>query len=672
MALTDQQIITYHAETRAYAQAAARDLAASQAVLNSIRREYAIFVRLRDSTALNAGSAALDAQMAANLVAGLQYRGLDAVSLGVTCDGDTIDTAALRSALAMAAATGKPLEFPGGVTIVIDDDFIIEDENIQLIFHGSGVRFVQRTLGRGVFHVRARGFTTRGPWGAEYLGGRVTIAGRWRGYTAPQRMCALFLEAGSAQIEKVWGRNMYNTLCLRGPVERIDGTAVGADDLPAVLDFTSFAVGNQIGVVEGYGQDFVVTGNQQRDGYIGFILSRGITAIQNVPPHAVYMLNIGVGEYQGWCENFHILGGAAYDNPYGIPWKFLDFRGCQLLDMTASNCVGHTLTSRTHGCLLRPGPLTDFHERSTLADQDPDQGEDPTYPVYAFHSLDDRDLVIDGRGAILQGRGGAEVGAVRVRGDNAGRPTTVIGLKLITDKEVEPYRAEDTAEVIFVDCEHRYDGVGTPPHVFTAGNSSTVRARGSSRANHGMFARTVDGTLDIDFDSNDLVGFAKSTGIDAPSANMRCRDRGSRSGRIDTAVLIGLSSLGSNTYTVTGQRVHWWRTGDVVELDFRMRLNGTFDSTGAIVIRLPSGFYTAVSNPDDDIGYHLVLTDGVTVAAGARVMAQARAGMADITLEVWTDQARAALDASAVSATADIQGTIRYRTAAAIESYVGP
>ena len=580
-------------------------------------------------------------------------------------------TSAIAQAMADARNNNLPLLFPQR-RFAISSDFVIDADDVTLMSIGRGPTFVQGTHGRGLFHVRGEGFTFDGRFGVVYEGTRSVMSGRWRGYSAAQRMCAVFLEAGGASIPHVWSRNMYVTLCARGPVERIDGTPVGADDLPAVLDFRTFAAGNKIGLVEGYGQDFVVTGNQQRDGFIQFILSRGITAMQGIPPHAAYMLNAGVGEYQGWCENFHILGGAAYGNPYGIPWKFLDFRGCQLLDMSASNCVGHTLTSRTHGCLLRPGPLTDFHERSAVADLDPDEGEDPTYAVYAFHSLDDRDLVIDGRGAVLQGRTGAAVGAVRVRGDNAGRPTKAIGIRLVTDKEVAPYYTEDTSEAIFKDCEHSYTGEGAPPYAFTAGGNSTLRLRGSSRLSHGKLARTVAGLLDIDFDSNDLVGFSKSAGIDAPSANMRYRDRGSRSGRIDTATLVGLSTAGANSYTATGQRVHWWRTGDVVELDFRIRLNGTFDSTGAMVIRLPSGFYLPVSNPDDDIGYHPVSTDGVTVSAGGRVMAQARAGFADITLDVWTDQARAALDASAISTTADIQGTIRYRTAAAIESYVGP
>ncbi|WP_338664612.1 hypothetical protein VQH23_05455 [Pararoseomonas sp. SCSIO 73927] len=348
-------------------------------------------------------------------------------------------------------------------TYLLDDDISVDWSGLHLEGEGEATRFVQSTPGRGFLRLSGDRHVIRGiAFSCEYE--RQRLAGRWRGYAAFQRVCAVWAEGSNNRIEAVSGQNSFGVVCLRGPVLPLRA-GQPAPDRAEPYDYTARSRGNQVRDIAGRMTDFVLTGNQQEDLLIDGVMARGTTAL-SVPPHAIYMQNPGsTRAFCGFSLRVRARRLDAQDNPHSEAFRFSDIRDLTIEEAQAKGTVGGLTVSTCDGVAIRGGEW-----RS----QD---GMDRAGPAAVRISQSAR-VRIEGGRADYRGSGvvvynGSE--GVDVEG-------FVVQDRIEQGKPFSPFRVGDTSEARFVGCRRERSGADRPMFVVVDQATATIEAPASARS----------------------------------------------------------------------------------------------------------------------------------------------------------------------------------------------
>lgn len=255
-------------------------------------------------------------------------RYLTSRAAGLDSTGATSVSAALNALIATAQSTDKkPILLEDGVFLIDQEILISGSTAVEIRGNGPGrttVRIQSDKPEIGAFVLRTD-HCVISDLTVEFAGTRSPISGgSYRGYSAFQRRCAVWVESSHCRIERVSARNMCVNTVLRGPVD-LDGSQ---------YNYTGFATGNRVYDITGEQCDFILTGNQQYDFVIDGVSGDDGQNRVGVPPHVIYMQNPGVaGSTEGLCRNGNILRLRARNFPYGIPFKFFNMEAVNISDV---------------------------------------------------------------------------------------------------------------------------------------------------------------------------------------------------------------------------------------------------------------------------------------------------------------------------------------------------
>ena len=216
---------------------------------------------------------------------------------------------------------------------------------------GRGPNFILDDYTHGVFSIarEATGFTWVGNSSAEYMGVREDVSGDFGGYSAFQENCFAWVEADDFyHAGTLTTRNLFNSICLRGPVQLRDGTypawedydGIGGDDVDERENMTGVVIGEIIA----HSQDFALTGGQH-DGTRGkeMIWLYDQTDVIEIDAHAVYITQRGDSVFGGKCRNLHIAGVAQVRASRSMAVKLRDVEGAEFGSVYAYRSAGAVL-----------------------------------------------------------------------------------------------------------------------------------------------------------------------------------------------------------------------------------------------------------------------------------------------------------------------------------------
>ncbi|MBP0495279.1 hypothetical protein [Roseomonas indoligenes] len=348
-------------------------------------------------------------------------------------------------------------------TYILDDDIPVDWSGLHLEGEGEATRFVQAAPGRGFLRLGGEGHVIRGiAFICDYE--RQRLPGRWRGYAAFQRVCAVWAEGGNNLIEAVSGQNSFGVVCLRGPVLPLP-VGQAAPERAEPYDYTGRARGNRVRDIAGRMTDFVLTGNQQEDLLIDGVVARGTTAL-SVPPHAIYMQNPGsTRAFCGFSLRVRARRLDAQDNPHSEAFRFSDIRDLTIEDVRAKGTVGGLTVSTCDGVAVRGGEWSS---------QD---GSDRAGPAAVRISQSAR-VRIEGGKADYRGSG------VVVYNGSEGVDVDGFAIqdRIEEGKPFSPFRVGDTSEARFVNCRRERNGADRPMFVVVDQAVATIEAPACARS----------------------------------------------------------------------------------------------------------------------------------------------------------------------------------------------
>lgn len=590
---------------------------------------------------------------------------INALDYGFSLDDETDETARLYDLLERQRLTGRPLILPPGFYAVISDDFLIDWDGFRFqMAKGAVIR--QATHGRGFLRTLT-GTAEASIHGVrvKYVGERTPLTERYRGYTAFQRMCALWHEGEAAEISGIEASNMYVGLVLRGPVERYpDGAGyTGADTDPnTAYDYRPQASSNEVNRVRARDCDFAITGNQQVDGQIDDYVAWDVTkTISTVPPHAIYMTNPGVDELKGKMSRMTVTRGRCVRNPYGTGHKFISHEDSTFDQLFSFSTPGGLLLEAATG--VRVG---------LVSLQDQIEGSNPNYPekwgIYAYDVVGQIDNVS------VSMHEDAEAGLIYVSGTAPGacnlevNDASVISRFPETSTNAAIVRAERYAVIRVNNAYHNCAGHDIK-EFFVAKDASRIiatnfRTTGSNKlANAEPAAGEYSGaSIHLNYDPLQVDGWdANQVNTGASSDDVtEVRQGATAQFSWGSAMTVyGTSSAGTNSYSGRIARVH--RVGDLVWIFGRLALSGALSSTGDLRIG-PLPYAAAGTGSDADVSAPLSSWNAITVEAGGQLMAAVLDGENFIRLQIYKDGARSNVAHGIVGSGLRVEFALFYRT----------
>jgi len=577
---------------------------------------------------------------------------------GAIGNGVADDTNAMSTALTAAQASGKTLIGVPGSIYLISTDFVISTNPVQVDFSGCVVR--QTTNGRGFLQLRADGNDVRNV-NVEFTGTRSFISGtiRYRGFSAWQRMCAVWVESGNNNIANITANNLNNSLCLRGPVVFNPAGAgyTGSDSDPNTAFFyTSLAQNNNVGDIFSIDCDFCITGHQQDSLEIRGYTARNITQIQNqtdlVPPHALYMVNPdGVTQ----CTNVFVEKGHCDGNSYGVAHKFIGFATLNIGILSATDCSGAALFEDCNGAavdsIISNGTVVRLNSSGAPAAA-------PRYGAYIIGSRIAIDyLHTDGVNglecgcAIIEGTSYVDISSAILRSRN---PSGVNTAGVV--------RCEDNSETRLGRITHIVLGDDTKESIVAIDSAEvtcgSVRTIGTTRVARGEDTSQIF----VSFDPQQIDNFDRATAF---IGNVKTSEivPWYQENLASSTTMYGATTAGTQTYT--DREFFVIRKGDEVTIYAKFLVNGAFSGTGDVRIG-PLPYAAAGSGSSADAGVIVQSGANITLSAGEFLVAAINDGESFIRLQTLVGLTKANLDSSAVGSSARVEFVITYRTTAAI------
>jgi hypothetical protein len=393
-------------------------------------------------------------------------------------------TPVIAEAISLAQSSRQKIVARSG-TYLLDDDLVVPWDGFEIEGEGEATRFVQQTQQRGFLQLQGNRHRVRGlAFACDYA--RHRPAGGWRGYSAFQRVCAVWVEGSQNLIEAVSGENTFGVVCLRGPV--VSATPSSAAPRAAAptgysaFNYTRRARGNRVIDIAGRSTDFVLTGNQQEDLLIDGLTARETTN-ESVPPHAIYMQNPGsTGAFCGFSLRVRAKRLNSAGNRYSEAFKFSDIRDLVIETAEARDTAGGLMISTSDGVVVQGG---------IWAGQDDGP---PSDNVAIRVSQSTRVRLI---GGTATGKGG---GVAVYHGSEA---VDVEGFRVVDQARAgsasAPFRVQDTSEARFVNCQRERRGADRPMFVVTDRGTAAIErpvCRGSAQLVNVGSSATVDLAVD--------------------------------------------------------------------------------------------------------------------------------------------------------------------------------
>jgi hypothetical protein len=570
--------------------------------------------------------------------------------LGVDPTGATPSTAGIAAALARVQLTGQKLQGVPGDLYLIDTDFVVDGLPIKLDLDGCTVR--QSINGRGFLQLRASGNEVKNVH-VEYTGTRSFISGgiRFRGYSAWQRMCAVWCESGGNLLDNITSKNMNNTLCLRGPVVQNPAGAgyTGADTDPSTAYiYDAQALDNRVDEIHGVDQDFVITGHQQDGLQIGDYSAKRITNIQQEPPHAIYMRSPTGTTKAGRA---FVRSGNCDTNIYGVAHKFLHFAKLTIGTVNAFGATGGLLVEDCDDVVI-----TDLISTGT-AIRDDGAGSPIVEPRYGFYANNSKVRI----GLLhVDGVAGLECGGALITGtaDVSIDDVVLTSRSPVGSDTAGVVRSEGAAKVRIGSFRYEPIADGTV-HALKAVDTSRIVCGCASAKNTSRIAR---GNVHVSFDPLALdTALDDSSFMDGATQSRILPYVESSIG--STMTVYGASSSGAHTYSTQGVRVV--RAGPQVTIYAKFTISGAFGGTGDVRIGpLPYLPRTSASSPDS--GVIISSAANITLGAGEFLIAAANDGESYVRLQTMAGITKASLGAAAMGTNARIEFVLTYETADAI------
>ena len=558
---------------------------------------------------------------------------------------------------AMEAAANGDVLFPRrrSYRIASDADLTISNAVIDL----NGAQIIQSTAGRGFVRIIGDRVTITGgssPARFEFSGTRAPISGRFRGYSAFQRAVPIWVEGEYCRVEGIESTNFFNTLCLRGPVVRNPAGAgyTGADTDPTTAYlWDSRALGNYAADIVGRSQDFAITGHQQEalviDGYLG----DGITDVQGIPPHTIYMISPASGGGGALLKDCHIRNGRSRDCEHGVAHKFFYADGITFDGLSASGCAGAMLIAQSAGVRMTNLVARDLIGREGV-------GEDSRFALY----VQDSECVIDG--IHCDGRADEEVGLMLVTGasDVVLKSATMTSRFPNGSTSSAIIRTEDSAVVRIGDLFHRVSGVDAKESLFaddtsriTCGNLRTV---GTALAAYAGASASVD----FGYDPGENQTLDEAAMLSGTTANITYsrRDRTQEIAAQSGVSLYGTSTAGTHGYTA--RRIRVSRTGSFVTYAIGITVSGALSSVGDLRIG-PLPYAARGATGDPAVAVVLGSWSNITVPADSILRAAILPGEDFVRLQLDTSGTRSNVTAAMCGSNLTLQFSITIQTDAA-------
>lgn len=397
-------------------------------------------------------------------------------------------TAIIADAITQARRSGLKIVARAG-TYLLDDDLSVDWDGFVLEGEGERARFVQTQPMKGFLQLRGNNARVRG---LSFVCDveRQRTSGRWRGYSAFQRACAVWAEGSRNTIEAVSGENTFGVVCLRGPVVPLH--AAGASEERQNYNYTKRAIGNRVIEVSGRNTDFVLTGNQQEDLLIDGLTARDTTH-KSVPPHAVYMQNPGsTGAFCGYSLRVTAKRMDSVGNSYSEAFKFSDIRELTIESSSARDTVSGLMVSTSDGAVVKGFDWTYRGPKARTA-------------IRVSQSA--RVRVVGGRSS---GNGGA------ILSYHNSEAVDVEGFE-VTDEFAargsgSPYQVIDTSEARFMKCRRTREGADRPMFGVAGRGTATIEDPECRRSAQLVHCGS-DATVNLRIDPRLIDGWAPERSI---------------------------------------------------------------------------------------------------------------------------------------------------------------
>lgn len=371
-------------------------------------------------------------------------------------------TQAMTIALERARSERQPIIVPAG-RYEIEDDFEIDWDGFTLLGSGQDARFIQKRSDRGFLRLVGDGAKIGG-FTFSSVASRPDSKGFFRGYNAFQRNCAVWIEGSNNRVARVWVRDAFVGVCLRGPVV----TAAGhkpASNARADHSFIPRARNNRVSMVNGDRVDFVLTGNQQENLIIEDIWSLN-TADHGTPPHTIYMQNPASSEPTcGRSVNVTARRLHARGNHAGVAFKFEDVSQLIVDDFETEDTAGGVFVINGDGGRITNGRL------NALA---ADRGR--SFPAIGF-KRSNRFVVEDIQ---ISSAAGQRCIAVRIEKQSAGIDVSDLTIRdnYPGDSKVASFVVDQRSDARFVRCTRHQ--LGQPSPTFLAAGGSVISVESSA------------------------------------------------------------------------------------------------------------------------------------------------------------------------------------------------